>query len=119
MGDIVFLHQFDLYVLVAFLVEVAVYDVAGVIEHIRCELRTLHDAYLGCQFVAFGFLHSVDVHFRHLGPYCQHDVEEYAVAAYFAGFDSHVGEESVVPILLHYVGDIVAWHTHIVAYREA
>ena len=107
---VVALGDVDDGIVVSFLVEILLGQNLGAVQHVRCNLRTLHDAQACLHVFTFRFLQTVEVDGRSTRPCGQVDAQVYLRPHDGVGRDGYFREEAVLPIALDGFGDFRARH---------
>ena len=116
---VVALHDVDLSVLIALLVEVLLGQDLGSVDHIRRDLAALDDAQLGLHILALRLLDAQIVDGAHPGAEGQRDAQVDLRPHDGVGADLGLGEQTVTPIALHGFRNLIAWHLHLLSDTQA
>ena len=108
LGHIVALHDGDIGILEALLIEVALDDNLGTVHHVGCDLIALAEVELGLQVILLRLLHTDEVDFREARALGERDVQVSLVAHGLLHGDAHVREQAVLPVALHSGCDLFA-----------
>ena len=111
--DVVALHNFNFGILVAFGVEIFLSQNLGAVNHVRRYLRVLHDAELGLHVLALRLLQADIVDFADARPQGQMYAEVYLRAYNGVGRNLHTREESVTPVALHGLGNLLSGNLYL------
>ncbi len=118
-GHVVALLYLDIGVLESLVVEVFLGQYDGAVDHVGRDLSALEDAELLLHVLLLALLQSDVVDLRHAWPSLERDVQVNLVTYDGVGSDLHVGEQSVVPVALHGVGDGRSWQFDVLSHRQS
>ena len=111
----------DLYVsiLETLVIEILLDDNLSLVYHVRSNLITLDDTHLLVEVIAFALSHTVDVHLRNTRTHGKHNLQIYLIVHDAVSLYSHCREESVLPVSLYSLSDVIARHRYLFAYSES
>ena len=109
---VIALHDVDFGILETLLVEVSLGQRLGPVRHVGVNLVLLDQSQLGFQVLPFALLHTVVVDFRNLGKLSQLDMQISRIDHDAIYTDLYVGEESVPPVSLYGLGNLLTGYGH-------
>ena len=108
LARVIALHDRDVGILIAFIVEVFLCQDLGAVDHVGRNLVAFQQTQLLLHVLTLRLLQSNIVDVAHSGAHRQVDMQIHLVANQRVGCDGHVREQSVLPIALHGLGDFCA-----------
>ena len=118
-GNIIALVNLDISVLEALIIEILLGKNLGTVEHIRSYLSALYHTQLLLHIFTLALLQTNIVDIRDTWTNRKIDMEIKLLTYDRVGSDSHLREESMFPVALYGIGNLVARHSNLVAHTEA
>ena len=117
-GDIILLRDDYVSVLETFVVKVAFDQGLGTVDDVRGYLSSLDHSDSALYIFAFRFLHAMIADLGYTRALRQVDAQPYLVALYLICRDLDIGEQTVTPVALTSLGDLVARNSDGLTYRQ-
>ena len=112
LGDVITLHDVHLGILEALVIVVSLDDNLGLVHHVGCELVTLHNTHLLLQIIVLRFLNAIDIDLRHTWPHGQMYFQINLIVHNAVCLNLHSREESLLPVSLDSICDVIARHSN-------
>ena len=116
---VVYLQHFHLRILEALLVVVALYQSGGTVYGVWCHLSALDHADARLQLITFRLLGTHEPYLRSTRTQLQVDGKPHAVCRHLVFLYAHIREESMPPVALSCICDVIARDGHCLSYGQA